>query len=188
MNPYESLQIKNHYESLWTIMNQESRFIMNQEPSWIKNHYESRIMNHDSWFIMIPDSLVHDPWFIMILESLWIMNLWIMRMLFFFFHMLRVKRSNWSDTTGMRIIGKNAASGEVRNCSATSNPDLFYGSLGGLGQLGIITKARIVLEVAPQKVWWFWIVIRASILWVESLIINSVSIHQSHHMILRFLT
>lgn len=42
--------------------------------------------------------------------------------------------------------------GEIVNCSATENEDLFYAVLGGLGQFGIITKARIILEPAPQKV------------------------------------
>lgn len=37
-------------------------------------------------------------------------------------------------------------------CSETQNADLFYGVLGGLGQFGIITKARISLEPAPKMV------------------------------------
>jgi FAD/FMN-containing dehydrogenase len=37
-------------------------------------------------------------------------------------------------------------------CSATTNSDLFFGALGGLGQFGIITRARIALEPAPRKV------------------------------------
>ncbi|KAJ1430031.1 FAD-linked oxidase-like, C-terminal [Sesbania bispinosa] len=44
--------------------------------------------------------------------------------------------------------------GEVVTCSANRNADLFYGVLGGLGQFGIITKARISLEQAPMKVKW----------------------------------
>ncbi|KAI9121338.1 hypothetical protein K1719_008371 [Acacia pycnantha] len=42
--------------------------------------------------------------------------------------------------------------GEVVTCSETQNADLFYGVLGGLGQFGIITKARISLEAAPKMV------------------------------------
>jgi cytokinin dehydrogenase len=42
--------------------------------------------------------------------------------------------------------------GETVTCSPTANPDLFFGALGGLGQLGIITRARIALEPAPRKV------------------------------------
>ncbi|KAJ8748712.1 hypothetical protein K2173_011260 [Erythroxylum novogranatense] len=44
--------------------------------------------------------------------------------------------------------------GEVLNCSEKQNSDLFYSVLGGLGQFGIITRARISLEAAPQKVKW----------------------------------
>lgn len=33
-------------------------------------------------------------------------------------------------------------------CSPEENSDLFYGALGGLGQFGIITRARIALELA----------------------------------------
>ncbi|GLJ32493.1 hypothetical protein SUGI_0653670 [Cryptomeria japonica] len=44
--------------------------------------------------------------------------------------------------------------GELLNCSASENEDLFYGAMGGLGQFGIITKARIILEPAPQRVRW----------------------------------
>jgi hypothetical protein len=40
----------------------------------------------------------------------------------------------------------------VVTCSETENPDLFFGALGGLGQFGIITRARIALERAPQRV------------------------------------
>ncbi|CAH9122949.1 unnamed protein product [Cuscuta epithymum] len=42
--------------------------------------------------------------------------------------------------------------GEIVNCSSTENDDLFFAVLGGLGQFGIITRARIILEPAPQKV------------------------------------
>ena len=48
----------------------------------------------------------------------------------------------------MRFAGK----GEVVTCSEAQNPDLFFGALGGLGQFGIITRARIALERAPQRV------------------------------------
>ncbi|XP_062222891.1 cytokinin dehydrogenase 5-like [Phragmites australis] len=44
--------------------------------------------------------------------------------------------------------------GEVVTCSETTHPDLFFGALGGLGQFGIITRARIALERAPQMVRW----------------------------------
>lgn len=44
--------------------------------------------------------------------------------------------------------------GEVQTCSPTTNSDLFFASLGGLGQFGIVSKARILLAHAPQKVRW----------------------------------
>ncbi|KAG1330112.1 putative Cytokinin dehydrogenase 6 [Cocos nucifera] len=39
-------------------------------------------------------------------------------------------------------------------CSGDHNSELFYAVLGGLGQFGIITRARISLEPAPQRVRW----------------------------------
>lgn len=39
-------------------------------------------------------------------------------------------------------------------CSPSQHADLFFAVLGGLGQFGIITKARIILERAPQRVRW----------------------------------
>ncbi|KAL2501782.1 Cytokinin dehydrogenase 1 [Forsythia ovata] len=44
--------------------------------------------------------------------------------------------------------------GEVVTCSEEQNSDLFHAVLGGLGQFGIITQARIALEQAPKKVKW----------------------------------
>lgn len=44
--------------------------------------------------------------------------------------------------------------GDVLNCSKDQNTELFHAVLGGLGQFGIITKARIALEPAPQRVRW----------------------------------
>ncbi|XP_019162582.1 PREDICTED: cytokinin dehydrogenase 1-like [Ipomoea nil] len=44
--------------------------------------------------------------------------------------------------------------GEVITCSEDQNADLFNGVLGGLGQFGIITRARIALEPAPKMVKW----------------------------------
>ncbi|GFP80237.1 cytokinin dehydrogenase 4 [Phtheirospermum japonicum] len=41
--------------------------------------------------------------------------------------------------------------GEFMTCSPNENPELFFGVLGGLGQFGIITKARIVLDTAPKS-------------------------------------
>lgn len=44
--------------------------------------------------------------------------------------------------------------GDVVTCSPEENSDLFYGALGGLGQFGIITRARIALQPAPKMVRW----------------------------------
>ncbi|OVA06187.1 FAD linked oxidase [Macleaya cordata] len=44
--------------------------------------------------------------------------------------------------------------GELLTCSKEQNSELFHGVLGGLGQFGIITRARIALEPAPQRVRW----------------------------------
>ncbi|KAL6883291.1 hypothetical protein ACP4OV_010705 [Aristida adscensionis] len=44
--------------------------------------------------------------------------------------------------------------GEIVTCSPDKDADLFNGVLGGLGQFGIITRARILLQEAPQKVKW----------------------------------
>ncbi|MED6169843.1 Cytokinin dehydrogenase 5 [Stylosanthes scabra] len=44
--------------------------------------------------------------------------------------------------------------GELLTCSEESNSELFHAVLGGLGQFGIITRARIALEPAPHRVRW----------------------------------
>ncbi|XP_057469506.1 cytokinin dehydrogenase 5 [Actinidia eriantha] len=44
--------------------------------------------------------------------------------------------------------------GELLTCSQKQNSELFHAVLGGLGQFGIITRARIALEPAPQRVRW----------------------------------
>ncbi|CAJ2638014.1 unnamed protein product [Trifolium pratense] len=44
--------------------------------------------------------------------------------------------------------------GEFVTCSKENNSELFHGVLGGLGQFGIITRARIALEPAPKRVKW----------------------------------
>ncbi|XP_008813776.2 cytokinin dehydrogenase 3-like [Phoenix dactylifera] len=48
------------------------------------------------------------------------------------------------------ITGK----GKLVTCSPTMSSELFYAVLGGLGQFGIITSARILLQDAPHKVRW----------------------------------
>ncbi|KNA16854.1 hypothetical protein SOVF_085440 [Spinacia oleracea] len=44
--------------------------------------------------------------------------------------------------------------GELFTCSKKKNSELFDAVLGGLGQFGIITRARIKLEAAPKRVKW----------------------------------
>ncbi|KAK4265655.1 hypothetical protein QN277_026679 [Acacia crassicarpa] len=44
--------------------------------------------------------------------------------------------------------------GEEITCSREINSDLFYAVLGGLGQFGIIIRARIALAPAPTRVKW----------------------------------
>ncbi|KAJ1691160.1 hypothetical protein LUZ63_015315 [Rhynchospora breviuscula] len=44
--------------------------------------------------------------------------------------------------------------GEIVTCSRDCNPDLFYAPLGGLGQFGVITRARIALQPAQKRVRW----------------------------------
>ncbi|CAI8596084.1 unnamed protein product [Vicia faba] len=56
-----------------------------------------------------------------------------------------------SNVLKMEIV---TGTGEVVNCSEEQNNELFYSVLGGLGQFGIITKARIKLEPAPIMVKW----------------------------------
>ncbi|XP_077236330.1 cytokinin oxidase 7 [Tasmannia lanceolata] len=48
--------------------------------------------------------------------------------------------------------------GDTVVCSETENSDLFFGVLGGLGQFGIITRARVLLEKAPDMVRWIKLV------------------------------
>lgn len=45
-----------------------------------------------------------------------------------------------------------AGKGELLTCSEEQNAELFHAALGGLGQFGIITRARIALEPAPKMV------------------------------------
>ncbi|KAK7329029.1 hypothetical protein VNO77_23174 [Canavalia gladiata] len=44
--------------------------------------------------------------------------------------------------------------GELVTCSAEKNSEAFYAVLGGLGQFGVITRARIPLRPAPTRVKW----------------------------------
>lgn len=46
----------------------------------------------------------------------------------------------------------SAGKGELVTCSEDQNSELFHSVMGGLGQFGIITRARIALELSPQRV------------------------------------
>lgn len=48
--------------------------------------------------------------------------------------------------------------GEIITCSEQKQPDLYLGALGGLGQFGVITKARVILQRAPQRTRWIRLV------------------------------
>ncbi|XP_045824002.1 cytokinin dehydrogenase 7 [Trifolium pratense] len=43
-------------------------------------------------------------------------------------------------------------------CNENQNSELFFATLGGLGQFGIITRARIVLQQAPDMVRWIRVI------------------------------
>ncbi|KAM0968060.1 hypothetical protein ACFX13_016790 [Malus domestica] len=60
-----------------------------------------------------------------------------------------------SNVTELEVV---TGKGEIFNCSETENSELFFGALGGLGQFGIITKARVLLQPAPDMVRWIRLV------------------------------
>ncbi|KAK5773165.1 cytokinin dehydrogenase 7-like [Gossypium arboreum] len=60
-----------------------------------------------------------------------------------------------SNVTELEVV---TGKGEITVCSATQNSELFFGALGGLGQLGIITRARVKLQPAPDMVRWLRVV------------------------------
>ncbi|KAE8658037.1 Cytokinin dehydrogenase 7 [Hibiscus syriacus] len=60
-----------------------------------------------------------------------------------------------SNVTELEVV---TGKGEIKVCSETQNPELFFGSLGGLGQFGIITRARVKLQQAPDMVRWIRLV------------------------------
>ncbi|KAF3784234.1 Cytokinin dehydrogenase 3 [Nymphaea thermarum] len=61
---------------------------------------------------------------------------------------------NGPQVTNVLELDVVTGKGELLTCSTSQNSDLFFAVLGGLGQFGIITRARIMLEEAPQKVKW----------------------------------
>ncbi|KAK4490918.1 hypothetical protein RD792_001637 [Penstemon davidsonii] len=59
------------------------------------------------------------------------------------------------NVTELEVVTGN---GDVLVCSSNLNPELFFSVLGGLGQFGIITRARVLLQPAPDMVRWIRVV------------------------------
>ncbi|XP_074286852.1 cytokinin dehydrogenase 7 [Silene latifolia] len=60
-----------------------------------------------------------------------------------------------SNVTELEVV---MGTGEIVICSQSVRPDLFFSTLGGLGQFGVITRARIPLQTAPDMVRWIRLV------------------------------
>ncbi|KAL1204257.1 Cytokinin dehydrogenase 7 [Cardamine amara subsp. amara] len=60
-----------------------------------------------------------------------------------------------SNVTELDVVTGN---GDVVTCSEMENSELFFSVLGGLGQFGIITRARVLLQPAPDMVRWIRVV------------------------------
>ncbi|MED6156836.1 Cytokinin dehydrogenase 7 [Stylosanthes scabra] len=59
------------------------------------------------------------------------------------------------NVTEMEVV---TGRGETVVCSEKQNSELFFAALGGLGQFGIITRARVLLQQAPDMVRWIRVV------------------------------
>jgi FAD/FMN-containing dehydrogenase len=68
------------------------------------------------------------------------------------------KKNKWTTSCAVIYIFLNifylkfTGKGDLVTCSTKKNSELFYSVLGGLGQFGIITRARIALGPAPKRV------------------------------------
>ncbi|XP_062023467.1 cytokinin dehydrogenase 7 [Rosa rugosa] len=60
-----------------------------------------------------------------------------------------------SNVTELEVV---TGKGETFVCSEAENSELFFSVLGGLGQFGIITRARVSLQQAPDMVRWIRLV------------------------------
>ncbi|EEC83684.1 hypothetical protein OsI_29488 [Oryza sativa Indica Group] len=60
----------------------------------------------------------------------------------------------WEEVSNVAQLEVVTGDGECHVCSRSADPDLFFAVLGGLGQGGVITRARIPLSPAPQTVRW----------------------------------
>jgi cytokinin dehydrogenase len=61
---------------------------------------------------------------------------------------------NMAYTFFMHVTHVHVGLGEKVTCSKEKNRDLFDAVLGGLGQFGVITRARIPLVPAPARARW----------------------------------
>ncbi|XP_064957962.1 cytokinin dehydrogenase 5-like [Musa acuminata AAA Group] len=68
--------------------------------------------------------------------------------------------------------------GELITCSEEQNSELFHGVLGGLGQFGIIIRARIALETAPHGVRWIRVLYDSAAFTRDQELL--VSLHSAH--------
>ncbi|CBI20721.3 unnamed protein product, partial [Vitis vinifera] len=64
----------------------------------------------------------------------------------------------WEDTSNVTEMEVVTGKAETLVCSETQNPEIFFAILGGLGQFGIITRARVLLQPAPDMVRWMRLV------------------------------
>lgn len=60
-----------------------------------------------------------------------------------------------SNVIEMEVVTGN---GEIVVCSENQSSEMFYSVLGGLGQFGVITRARVLLQSAPEMVRWIRLV------------------------------
>ncbi|KAL8107360.1 cytokinin dehydrogenase 7 [Apium graveolens] len=60
-----------------------------------------------------------------------------------------------SNVTELEVV---VGDGDILVCSENQNSELFYSVLGGIGQFGVITRARVLLQPAPEMVRWIRLV------------------------------
>ncbi|OIW21892.1 hypothetical protein TanjilG_13839 [Lupinus angustifolius] len=60
-----------------------------------------------------------------------------------------------SNVTELEVVN---GKGDTLVCNERENSELFFATLGGLGQFGIITRARVLLQQAPHMVRWIRVV------------------------------
>lgn len=89
-------------------------------------------------------------------KKLYFVTCWYLYLLIITRHVQKKTTLKCNETSNITLCSwkpiLNAGKGEVVVCSEEKNADLFHGVLGGLGQFGVITRARISLEPAPKMV------------------------------------